>query len=249
MKKNFLRILPIAVAVLLATSCSKDKDDNTVVENNAAQENVEAVHDFALTVSNGESLSKLSLAGELGGNETKALKYDIGDKLYIALKEEDGAPDFFGSQPLTAEDISADGKEATFHFTQPVFDGKTTDDVEEGFMGGDGDDDPNGLLYTFSKEEYTDPLKGALSFASRRLDVSTWTLTPADWHSVIYLDPATEKKVAVTYWVYDPDTEKDRPMTITLTAGNAYVVNVYEVEVTVGNDSKTVEGGKLYYVK
>ncbi len=250
MKKNFLRILPIAAAVLLATSCSKDNDDNTIVENNAAQEKVEAVHDFALTVSNGESLSKLSLADELGGNETKALKYDIGDKLYIALKdEEDGAPDFFESKPLTDADISVDGTEATFHFPQPECAGKTPADVREGFMGANGDDDPDEPFYTFSAGEDTDPLTRALSFAKRDLDVSSWTLKESSYHCVIYLDPNTEKEVELTYYAYDHVTEEDVPETITLEAGYAYVIGLYQgVAVTVEGASKSLVAGKLYYV-
>ena len=68
MKKNILpKFLPIAAAILLATSCSKDGDnDANIVNPNPEPETIEVpvaepqhyTLDFSLTVSNGASLSK-----------------------------------------------------------------------------------------------------------------------------------------------------------------------------------------------
>ncbi|MBO7440862.1 MAG: hypothetical protein J6U21_14415 [Bacteroidales bacterium] len=261
MKKNFLRILPIAAAVLLATSCSKDNDDNTIVENNAAQENVgntvvdnnaaqedvEAVHDFALTVSNSQSLSKLSLVGEVGGNGTKDLKFDVDDVLNIFTgewddmgtvdDEEDDKEIYYASVPLTADDISADGKSATFHFTQSALDGKTKDDIKSGYMG----------VYTNPQyvhiEDYSS-LTEAISKSYRKLNLSTWTLETRNYRCLIYMDPSTTKTVVVEYY----DIYLDDWTTVTLEKGHAYHVDT-DLEVTVEGESKILKEGKLYYVK
>ncbi|MBO7568392.1 MAG: hypothetical protein J6T60_15000 [Bacteroidales bacterium] len=258
MKKNFLRILPIAAAVLLATSCSKDNDDNTIVENNAAQENVgntvvdnnaaqenvEAVHDFALTVSNSQSLSKLSLVGEVGGNGTKDLKFDVDDVLNIFTgewddmgtvdDEEDDEAIYYASVPLTADDISADGKSATFHFTQSALDGKTKDDIKSGYMG----------VYKYVQIEDYPSLTEAISKSCRKLNLSTWTLELRQYRCLIYMDPSTTKTVVVEYY----DMDLDDWNTVTLEKGHAYNVDT-DFDVTVDGESKILKDGKLYYVK
>lgn len=67
MKRTFMKFLPIAAAILLATSCSKDGDnDANIVNPNPEPEPIEVpvvepqhyTLDFSLTVSNGASLSK-----------------------------------------------------------------------------------------------------------------------------------------------------------------------------------------------
>jgi uncharacterized protein YjdB len=104
MKKTFLRILPLAAAVLLATSCSKDNDNATEVVNNG-QETVQAkTYPISITV-NQKGLSKLSCTGAMG--EALQPTFENSDKLSIyngetLLKE------------LTPTTISAGGKTATF---------------------------------------------------------------------------------------------------------------------------------------
>ena len=70
MKRSFLTFLPIMAALLLATSCSKDDDTNTVINNeqtNAEPAPVEVVAQpeyvkipFSVKVDNGAKLSKIS---------------------------------------------------------------------------------------------------------------------------------------------------------------------------------------------
>ena len=65
MKRTFLRILPLAVAVLLATSCSKDENNDNAVVNNG-QENVQTkTMPISITV-NQKGLSKLICANGTG---------------------------------------------------------------------------------------------------------------------------------------------------------------------------------------
>ena len=255
MKKNFLRILPIAAAVLLATSCSKDNDDNTIVENNAAQENVgntvvdnnaaqenvEAVHDFALTVSNSESLSKVSLATPLGTVGTKYLKFDEGDVLYISFDDpnlkESFTSTYYKSEALKSADISADGKSATFHFTQTEFDGKTADDVTFGYMG---------ILDIYDEETFWayESLDEALRYSYRRLDLDSWTLYNQGT-SYINMNSTTSKKVEVSYY----DLDEDDDVTTTLEAGKAYCIYAKYVTVYLNGEKQEVTGGKIYNVK
>ncbi|MBO7565889.1 MAG: hypothetical protein J6T60_02175 [Bacteroidales bacterium] len=90
MKTNILsKYLPIAAAILLATSCSKDGDnDNNVVNNPDTKITVTPVSepqhytlDFTLTVSNATSLSKVGYPSDLNG--TIAPEFENTDVLTI----------------------------------------------------------------------------------------------------------------------------------------------------------------------
>lgn len=104
MKKSFIKILPIAAAVLLATSCSKD-DNNVVVEEvtqpNPTREEVDnAIKTITITGKIGkETLSKVSIEGgalsfhvndefsfgtEAEGNVYGSIKIDDADGSYTA---------------------------------------------------------------------------------------------------------------------------------------------------------------------
>lgn len=66
MKKSLLKFLPLAVAVLLATSCSKDENNNS--ENTPATTEVvnkkEIVQiPFSVGIANAKSLSKVAFSG------------------------------------------------------------------------------------------------------------------------------------------------------------------------------------------
>lgn len=104
MKKTFLRILPLAVAVLLATSCSKDDNNDNAVVNNGQETVQTKTYPISITV-NQKGLSKLSCTGAMG--EALQPTFEPTDKLSIyngetLLKE------------LTPSTISDDGKTATF---------------------------------------------------------------------------------------------------------------------------------------
>jgi len=107
MKKTFLRILPLAVAVLLATSCSKDDNNTNEVVNNG-QENVQTrTMPISITV-NQKGLSKLGCTGAIGENLQPIFK--PGDKLAIYIKDGGKLKDL----EVKEENITNDGKTAIF---------------------------------------------------------------------------------------------------------------------------------------
>lgn len=106
MKRTFLRILPLAVAVLLATSCSKDENNDNAVVNNG-QENVQTkTLPISITV-NQKGLSKLSSANITG--EALQPIFETSDKLAIY-----NGGTFLTELAIKDGTISQDGKTATF---------------------------------------------------------------------------------------------------------------------------------------
>jgi len=107
MKRTFFRILPLAVAVLLATSCSKDENNDNAVVNNG-QETVQAeTMPISITV-NQKGLSKLSCANGTGVDLQPI--FEPGDELGIYIK--DG--DLLKTLVVAEENITNDGKTAVF---------------------------------------------------------------------------------------------------------------------------------------
>lgn len=107
--KSFLKFLPIAAAVLLATSCSKDDNDN-VPETQSGIDGVHTVYTtgipFTIRVSTGRSLKKMAYENgtEVGSYQPKFEQSDEG-KLTMIIKDAD---DVIGNLTLD------DAKTATF---------------------------------------------------------------------------------------------------------------------------------------
>ena len=85
MKRRFFRGLPLVVAVLLATSCSKDENNDKEVVNSGTEvvtpeNNVKTVP-FTLKVKNGKGISKVSYADN--GTEVQP-SFEVGDKVVIS---------------------------------------------------------------------------------------------------------------------------------------------------------------------
>ena len=95
MKKQFLKFLPIMAALLLATSCSKDDDTNTVINNeqiNAEPAPVEVVAQpeyvkipFSVKVDNGAKLSKISYSGSDASIIRSFAQSDVNNNLTMAV--------------------------------------------------------------------------------------------------------------------------------------------------------------------
>ncbi len=109
MKAPFLKFLPIAAAVLLATSCSKDDNDN-VPETQSGRDGVHTVSTtgipFTIRVNTGRSLKKMAYENgtEVGSYQPKFEQNDE-DKLTMIIKDGD---DVIGNLTLD------DAKTATF---------------------------------------------------------------------------------------------------------------------------------------
>lgn len=134
MKKILFKVLPIAAAIVLATSCSKDNEDsNNVInpENNTPTPEVVTPKTSSVTMSfkvnTSAGLSKIGIA-EDNGNLGVSPKFD-GDEV-INFADADNL--VTGSVTLTAANLTNDGKTAEFEVT---FDGE--DENIEKFKNGE----------------------------------------------------------------------------------------------------------------
>lgn len=152
MKRSFLTFLPIMAALLLATSCSKDDDTNTVINNeqtNAEPAPVEVVAQpeyvkipFSVKVDNGAKLSKISYSesdtkitrsfeqSDVDNNLTMAVTGDgIASGSTLTLKK-DGDNFFFEGeievQSGREDDFTTTGIELTGTFGTPLTEAATS---------------------------------------------------------------------------------------------------------------------------
>ncbi len=110
-----MKILPLIAAVLFATSCSKDDNGDTIADAvaNNQQSAVEqptvtkVTIPFSIKVATGNSLSKVTFAGDDGTSEHNvefdALE-DLGKKLTVVAADVDEYPDVIGELTLTKPD-------------------------------------------------------------------------------------------------------------------------------------------------
>lgn len=136
MKRTFLTILPIAAALLLATSCSKDSDDNNVsiidnpqpavtIEQPAEQPAETTVKiPFTVKVGDGESLSKIGYALQKDGDDN-----DIWNKVTRTFDDDDLAT---GTHPIT---LTVNGAETNSGITESTLSLKKDDDGKFYFEG------------------------------------------------------------------------------------------------------------------
>ncbi|MBQ4407151.1 MAG: hypothetical protein II852_09095 [Bacteroidales bacterium] len=111
MKRTLLTILPVAAALLLATSCSKDTDDNIIVNNPTPAETQKDASPaesktvpFSIDVVPGGSLSKIAYADDGTTVTVKFVEADITDGLTMSVT--DGTH----STTLTLTAVDVDGK-------------------------------------------------------------------------------------------------------------------------------------------
>ena len=131
MKRTFLTILPLAAALLLATSCSKDSDDNNVsiIDNPQPAETIEQPAEttvkipFTVKVGGGESLSKIGYALQKDGDN------DIWNKVTRTFDDDDLAG---GTHPIT---LTVNGAETNSGITESTLSLKKDDDGKFYFEG------------------------------------------------------------------------------------------------------------------
>ena len=152
MKRSFLTFLPIMAALLLATSCSKDDDTNTVINNeqtNAEPAPVEVVAQpeyvkipFSVKVDNGAKLSKISYSesdtkitrsfeqSDVDNNLTMAVTGDgIASGSTLTLKKDGTNFVFEGEievQSGKEDDFTTTGIELTGTFGTPLTEAATS---------------------------------------------------------------------------------------------------------------------------
>jgi len=133
MKKNFLKFLPVAAALILATSCSKDDDNTTAITpdptptpaaDTVAKQGYTTVP-FTIKVTTGSKLSKMGL-GDRGSAGVQP-KFEDGDELTITGgKDENSEPTVTGIFNYTSSENSV----AVFKGEFKVKDGVTLSNVE-----------------------------------------------------------------------------------------------------------------------
>lgn len=106
MKKNLLKVMPLAAAIVFATSCSKDKDEVKPEDVTPKESSVT----MTFKVGSSASLSKIGLI-EDNGDFGVALKFD-GNEV-INFTDDEGL--VTGSVTLTSSNLKNDGKTAEFN--------------------------------------------------------------------------------------------------------------------------------------
>jgi len=255
MKRKFIKILPIAVAVLFATSCSKDDVDNTVKtpqeivqENvdNTINDNVETPQEIVqenddntvktITITgkvSQESLSKVSLV-----EGTKNLKFDGGET--FEFKDEENKV----SGKITIAD--QDGN----YTAQLYFKGEGSNLVGPEFTASlNTDPNPisigyNSLNAAVQNAYYT------IKFKVKRVDNNPPT---SGYTYKLYTETGTQNDIVVDIQsaFIDASTAANNKGTqlggedVTFEAGNYYVVPVGK---TMGESTKVTAAGKIYKV-
>lgn len=199
MEKTFLKFLPVAAAVLLATSCSKDNDgDNSVIDNPATpvENNETAEHKsepltMTFTVSASANLSKIGIADGAESGATVNPKFEVGDVIKFA----DASNLVTADVTLTTDQISADGKSA--NFTVSSFSG-TEDDLSKfrngeikltATMGGDKLTDIDNNSYTSLEAAIrakSSQMSDEISYSAEKV---TLTFTEQNAYLEVFMSP------------------------------------------------------------
>ena len=120
MKKQFLKFMPLMAAVLLATSCSKDDDNNNApTQNTATKTDGKITIPFSVTVSNcnGSPLSKKMTYTD-NGEDGLTVKFapEQGEELTLSGKGITGVLKYDTETDLFSGDVEADDADAAAAF-------------------------------------------------------------------------------------------------------------------------------------
>lgn len=227
MKKTFMKWLPIAAAVLLATSCSKDENSavvDEVVPPEPAQESVDnTIKTITITGKIGkETLSKVTLEGS-------NLAFQVNDEFVFGTEGDDNV---YGSIIITATDGS---------YTATVnFPNETALLDDKGFSATKGTE-PIGLSAAYSDLEsavadayYEVPfkvIKDGNSYALKRTK-------DGDGDILVYIQSAFINVLGTKSTKLDNNT-------INAIRGKYYIIPVGK---TMGSGTKTTVAGKIYKI-
>lgn len=126
MTKRFLKVLPLAAAVLLATSCSKDDNNEEVnIENQPKAEKVTIP--FSVKVNTGNSISKIAYTQD--GNDVSKFNVSFTDEDVNTIMRITSE----GNIEETDLTLVKDGDNFVFKGEITLADGKTEEDFNNGF--------------------------------------------------------------------------------------------------------------------
>ncbi len=156
MKKTFLKFMPLAAAVLFATSCSKNDDNGgaaDIVEQPSTTEPEQPAEEmgggyvkvpFSVKVDNGTGLSKISYEAKDGSSTKVTRKFVDGDKETKLTVTSVGGKSAYAIQPSTLTLASDD--DINFYFTGEI---SVLSDSLDRFNGSSVDDSPITLTGVF----------------------------------------------------------------------------------------------------
>lgn len=239
MKRTLLTILPVAAALLLATSCSKDTDDNIIVNNPTPAETQKDVSPaepktvpFSIDVVPGGSLSKIAYNDD---GTTVTVKFDNDDiTAGLTMSVTDGTH----STTLNLTAVDAYGK------------GTFTGSWSEGDEPSDGAEITATVAYKSSSTvvNSTESVQKLMASCAHTYK-GTFNYQPSGGNSVTLTDDRAyieftlaegQKKVSVNGQWYDVDQ----------TSHKAYVAVEGNTEVTTRiKGKKTLKAGKIYTIE
>ena len=238
MKRTLLTFLPIAAALLLATSCSKDTDDNIIVNNPTPAETQKDASPaepktvpFSIDVVPGGSLSKIAYADD---GTTVTVKFEEADiTAGLTMSVTDGPH----STTLTLTAVDTDGK------------GTFTGSWSEGEEPSDGAEITATVAYHSSSTvvNSTESVQKLMETCAHNYK-GTFNYQTSGGNSVTLTDDRAyieftladgQKKVSVNGQWYDVDQ----------TSHKAYVAVDGNTEVTTRiKGKKTLKAGKIYTI-
>lgn len=238
MKKTFLKFLPLTAAVLFATSCSKDENnDEKNIENQPKIEKV--VIPFSVKVNTGNSISKIAYTQN--GDDVSQFIVNFEDK--------DAAEGSAITMNITGDDIengtltlTKAGSDFKFEGDIILAEGKTEDDFKNGNISISGSFGTAGTTTETSTESLADVMSNCSHQYTTTFVSNATTIELNDNYAYLEISCAsTQTKFQLTIGEetsnYTPNTT-NKKIWIAVPNGTSVTGNMIK--------SMTVVGGKVY---
>ncbi len=237
MKKTFLKFLPLTAAVLLATSCSKDdNNDEKNIENQPKVEKV--VIPFSVKVNTGNSISKIAYTQ---GDDVSQFNVNFEDK--------DAAGGSAITMAITGDDIenttltlTKDGSDFKFVGDITLAEGKTEDDFKNGNISISGSFGTAGTTTVTSTTSLADVMSNCSHQYTTTFASNAETIELNDNYAYLEISCATEQTkfqltIGGSAQDYTPSTTNHK-IWIAVPNGTSVTGNLVK--------TMAVEGGKVY---
>ncbi|MBR4677976.1 MAG: hypothetical protein IKO99_08230 [Bacteroidales bacterium] len=238
MKKTFLKFLPLTAAVLFATSCSKDENnDEKNIENQPKVEKV--VIPFSVKVNTSNSISKIAYT-QSGDNVSQ---------FNVNFEEKDAAAGSAITMNITGDDIenttltlTQDGSDFKFVGDVTLAEGKTEDDFKNGNISISGSFGTAGTTTVTSTTSLADVMSNCSHQYTTTFASNATTIELIDNYAYLEVSCAsTQTKFNLTIGGsaqdYTPSTTNNK-IWIAVPNGTSVTGNMIK--------SMTVVGGKVY---